>query len=349
MKICEEIIHLSSCEKFLPSFVELVNSHFDGGKHSFLLTRGMSENELAGYSNVIIAGDGFWSLLKHYTMRAFKIQSARKVILHSLYDNYLILILFLMPWNLRKCYWVIWGSDLYKYLTPKLTFKEKFVELIRRQVLKNVGSLVTYIEGDVQLARKWYGSKGKYHECFMYTSNLYKEYNLPKNQHRGINILVGNSADPSNKHLDVFDKLEPFKEQDIKIYVPLSYGNPEYAKNIIKQGRERFGDKFEALIEHMPFNQYLEFLGKIDIAIFNHKRQQAMGNTITLLGLGKKVFMRSDVTQWAFFKSHGITVYDIEELALSGSENTQTEANKHIVKSYFSEKTFLKQLREIFN
>ena len=43
----------------------------------------------------------------------------------------------------------------------------------------------------------------------------------------------------------------------------------------------------------MPFNQYLEFLGKIDIAIFNHRRQQGFGNAITLLGLGKKVYLNS--------------------------------------------------------
>lgn len=122
-----------------------------------------------------------------------------------------------------------------------------------------------------------------------------------------------------------------------------------YANEVITLGREIFGNNIEFLTSLMQFNEYLDFLGKIDIVIFNHPYQQAMGNTITLLGLGKKVFMRSDVTQWALFKSHGITVYDIEELALSGSVNTQTEANKHIVKSYFSEKTFLKQLREIFN
>lgn len=99
----------------------------------------------------------------------------------------------------------------------------------------------------------------------------------------------------------------------------------------------------------MPFDQYLEFLGKIDIAIFNHKRQQAMGNTITLLGLGKKVFMRSDVTQWAFFKSHAIAVYDIEAFALTDDEDIQVEENKHRVKSYFSESGLLKQLIGVFS
>jgi hypothetical protein len=130
----------------------------------------------------------------------------------------------------------------------------------------------------------------------MYPSNLYKEYQVPAKQHTGINILVGNSADPSNNHLDVLDKLEAHKNENIKIYVPLSYGN-----QVIAEEKKRFGDKFIPRTEMMPFQNYLEFMGLIDIAIFNHKRQQAIGNTITLLGLRKKVFIRSDVVQWQFF------------------------------------------------
>jgi len=34
----------------------------------------------------------------------------------------------------------------------------------------------------------------------------------------------------------------------------------------------------------MPLDEYLNLLAKIDIAIFNHKRKQAMGNITTLLG-----------------------------------------------------------------
>lgn len=42
------------------------------------------------------------------------------------------------------------------------------------------------------------------------------------------------------------------------------------------------------IVDFMDFNEYINFLSTIDIAIFNHKRQQGMGNIITLLGMGKK-------------------------------------------------------------
>lgn len=300
------------------------------------------------YPNVKVYERKIIERLKFYIVALLKMHRADKIILHGLFDIKLIFILFFTPWLLKRCYWVVWGGDLYVYKLGRNNKNWKGREFFRRPVIKNMGHLVTYILGDVELAREWYGAKGKYYECIMYPSNLYKSYEIQDKQGETKNILVGNSADPSNNHLDVFDKLEAFKGQDIKIYAPLSYGNPDYAKSIIQQGKQRFGDKFEALTEHMPFNQYLEFLGKIDIAVFNHKRQQAMGNTITLLGLGKKVFMRSDVTQWAFFKSHAIAVYDIEAFALTDDEDIQVEENKHRVKTYFSESDLVRQQQSIF-
>ena len=63
--------------------------------------------------------------------------------------------------------------------------------------------------------------------------------------------------------------------------------------------------------------------------MFNHNRQQAMGNTITLLGLGKKVYMRRGVAQWSFFESHKIKVFDIVNFDLQVLDaNEKTESDK---------------------
>jgi hypothetical protein len=146
----------------------------------------------------------------------------------------------------------------------------------------------------------------------------------------------------------VLDKLETYKQEDIKIYAPLSYGNPDHAKRVIQEGKKRFGDKFIPLTEMIPFQEYIEFLGLIDIAIFNHKRQQAMGNTITLLGLGKKVYMRTDVTQWQFFQSHGMVVFDIETFKPKPMPKESVQANSLYTKDYFSKQNYQQQLSEIF-
>ncbi|MBD3808756.1 MAG: TDP-N-acetylfucosamine:lipid II N-acetylfucosaminyltransferase, partial [Epsilonproteobacteria bacterium] len=262
-----------------------------------------------------------------------------KIIIHGLWSNSLVKLLFLQPWLLKKCYWVMWGGDFYFPETQSW---------IKKQVIKRMGHFITYIKGDYELAQKWYEAKGKYHECFMYPSNLYKEYNIKPKKHGTINIQLGNSADPTNNHMDVLKQLAKYKDENIQIFAPLSYGDQEYAKEVILKGKEIFGDKFIPLTEFMPFEKYLEFLSEIDIAIFAHKRQQAMGNTITLLGLGKKVYMRSDITPWQLFKDIDVKVFDVENIDIELIDVEMQKQNQEKIKDYFSKENYLHQLQNLF-
>ena len=90
-------------------------------------------------------------------------------------------------------------------------------------------------------------------------------------------------------------------------------------------------------------------MANIDIAIFAHKRQQAMGNIITLLGLGKKVYIRREITTWQFFKDINVNVYDFDSFELSRINNTQSTKNIENIKSYFCEKNYLSQLNNCFS
>ena len=128
--------------------------------------------------------------------------------------------------------------------------------------------------------------------------------------------------------------------------MPLSYGDKKHAQAVIQQGQQWFGDKFKPLTEFMPFDEYLTLLGTIDIAIFNHKRQQAMGNTITLLGLGKTVYIRNDVSQWRFFKNKNIVVGDVQKL--SNLDALNIENNQEKVKEYFSKEKLIEQLERLY-
>lgn len=342
-----KILHISGCDKFIPPFIQFVKDNFEFSQHEFLLSGGMAEEELIKAPNVHFAKRSVTGRLKHYLQAVIKMHQADKVILHGLFDINLVFMLFWMPWLLKKCHWVMWGGDLYVYQLGERNWKWKVREFFRRPVIKRIGHLVTYIKGDVDLARKWYGAKGQYHECIMYLSNVYKALDIPVKTTSIINIQVGNSADPSNNHIEVLEKLLPYKDEDICIYVPLSYGNQEHAGKVIAQGRKLFGDKFVPLTEFMPFDEYLSFLGKIDIAIFNHKRQQAMGNTITLLGLGKVVYLCSDTTQWSFFKKYDIQVFNVNSIRLV-VDSFDFEINKSKIKSFFSKDNYKKQLVDLF-
>lgn len=341
-------LHIANCAKFLPPFIKCINERFNSEYHEFLLTTGLADDEIVGIKNVrLFVCDTAFSKIKYYLTLILKMHRADRIVLHGLFNIYLVQILFFSPWLLKKCYWVIWGGDLYCRSMGVKNFNWKIKEFFRKPVIKNIGHLVSYLKGDVELARDWYKAKGVHHECLMYYSNLYKEYEVPDSKHNVINIQIGNSADPTNNHIEVLEKLLPFKHENICIYVPLSYGSSANASNVIAVGKEWFGDKFKPITDIMSFEKYLSFLGSIDIAIFNHKRQQAMGNTITLLGLGKTVYIRSDTTQWSLFKEKSILVHDV--LDFKGLEFGINKSNTELIKKYFSNDVYHKQLALLFH
>ena len=343
------IFHLIRKEKFTKSFIDFIKNNFDVNKHFFLLVGGQNKKEFEVEDNDYIKTLHNKKEFLNYVIKFNKkMYDSEKIIIHGLSQPYSIVYLFFNPWLLKKTYWVMWGADLYGYLTPHKSWKQQIVEFCKKSIIKNMGHFITYIKGDYELAQKWYGAKGEYHECFMYPSNLYKEYNIKPKEHSTINIQLGNSADPTNNHIDVLKKLEKYKDEDIQIFVPLSYGNEVYAKEVIAYGEELFREKFIPLREFMPFEKYLEFLGEIDIAIFAHKRQQAMGNTITLLGLGKKVYMRSDITPWQLFKDVDVKVFDVENIEIDLIDKQIQKENQEKIKEYFSEENYLKQLQNLF-
>ncbi|WPP47387.1 TDP-N-acetylfucosamine:lipid II N-acetylfucosaminyltransferase [Pseudomonas sp. AN-1] len=342
------ILHVASLDKFIPPFIDFLAKNFDSSQHRFWLNGDRNRYPYQDNTSTYQVKPGFLGEATAYLRLAMELNRAEKVILHGLFDPKIIIILSSMPWLLRNCYWIIWGGDLYVRNLEKKNWKWHLGELFRSFVIKRIGHLVTYIEGDVDLARKWYGATGKHHECLMYTSNLYSDPNAISSHKKTINIQVGNSADPSNNHIEALKKLLPYKDSDIKIHVPLSYGDQAYASTVIRQGSEWFGEKLKPLTDFMPLEEYLELLGDIDIAMFNHRRQQAMGNTITLLGLGKKVFLRSDVTPWKMFKKNKITVYDIEDFDISPMDTEISKKNQEFIREHFSREKLALQLKEVF-
>ena len=339
------ILHLLIWDKkFVLPFMEFIHKHFPEGNHHFIVYGNVKESDVPCSPDT----DVMPSLIQHALSLSRLFRQSDKIILHGLFCNRLMFLLAMQPWLLKRCYWVMWGADLYAHEALTKDWSWRNNEWLRRFIIKRIGHFVTYIKGDYELAKKWYGANGKYHNCFMYQSNLYKDYAVSPKQSDTKNILVGNSADPTNNHEEVLERLRPYKDQDIKIYCPLSYGPSNHANQIAKLGKEIFGDKFIPLMDFIPFEKYLEFLGQIDIAVFAHKRQQAMGNTISLLGLGKKLFLRSDTTQWQYLVDLGVKVFDFRHLDLLKLDVNDPMKNQQIIETCLSHEILLLQWRNIF-
>ncbi|MGC3874659.1 TDP-N-acetylfucosamine:lipid II N-acetylfucosaminyltransferase [Halomonas sp. GXIMD04776] len=340
----KRVLHVCYMDKFIPAFIELVRDDIDSSNnHFYLIENTPRYSYREGSDTEQQRGKlGFFKL--YFRMRQYD-----QIVLHGLFNKYVVLLLALSPKLLSRCYWVMWGGDLYSYKNKKTTLEKRFIERCRRKVIKNIGHLVTYIPGDVELVRQWYAAKGEYVESFVYPSNLYKPLKLKEEPSRNtkVTVLVGNSASKSNEHFDAFERLAALPGGNAKIICPLSYGNEEYASKVIEEGKRLFGDDFLALTDFLPLEEYLKLLNEVDIAVFAHRRQQAMGNLITLLGLGKKVYMRSDITPWSMFENLGVDVFDVENLSLSTLDDDTARHNRKIIESYFSRERLVQQLKDI--
>jgi len=330
------ILHLCVLQKFIEPFYSFVKDNFGdfSERHLFYINRNSLGYRMPGGDNIYLAQAH--EPYARYIWLIKQMNQAEKIILHSLGDYRVLQLLAAQPWLLKKCYWVIWGADLYTYQfgTRNLAWRRR--ELFRRYIIKRIGHFITHVKGDFELAKQWYGARGIWHECFMYPSNLYHEYPIEQMPHDGINILVGNSADPSNNHIEVLESLRIYASKNICIYCPLSYGDTVYASKVANCGQSLFGTKFVAMRDFISHDKYLDFLAQIDIAIFNHRRQQGMGNITTLLGFGKKVYIRNDVTSWHFFRHLGVQINDVKSADLTRIKVDDARRNNIIIADYFS-------------
>lgn len=129
----------------------------------------------------------------------------------------------------------------------------------------------------------------------------------------GNNVLIGNSADINNNHLDILDYLRDIQWSDAKVIVPLSYGGSrQYADCIAKAYSDFLGKNCVALNDFMPREKYYELLSTIGVGIFFHERQQAAGNISSLLRRGVKVFLSETSINYKHYKSLGYYVYSLQ-------------------------------------
>lgn len=294
------IIHIFPREKFTVAYINFINKNFNKGDHLFFL---YGFNDTYKQED-LICNTNVNDIKKNASLFLVKLYMCDKIILHSLFiPNELLVFLSFQKYLLKKINWIIWGGDLYSYINKKNKIKCKVKDLVKARVIKNLNAISTLVKEDYDLAIKWYKTNAKYfYAAYMdneKTIQYLKKIRCLNNTKKDyISILVGNSATETNNHIEVFKLLEKYKKQDIKIFCPLSYGNPKYAEQVIEYGKNIFDDKFIPLTSFMDSNEYMDLLNSIDIGIFNNNRQQALGNIFSLGYLGKKLYIRDDTSMW---------------------------------------------------
>ncbi len=332
----------------MPPFLRFVQENFDKDDHLFLLMD-YKANENYGGAHVKSLSKSIQGFLKAF----YYVNASKKIYLHGLFSKYIVLMVFLQPWLYKKITWVLWGGDLYAYREVKSSVKEKLYEKVRSKVIGSIKLITTTVPGDYELAKKWYKTKAGFIPNLMYTSHVCRivERTVDIDSTRSIlNIQVGNSADRTNQHIDVFSLLAQFDYGKVRVFCPLSYGDDANKELVATKGKELLGESFKPMLEFMSFEEYTDYMSRIDIAIFNHDRQQAMGNIIGMLSLGKTIYLRGDTTHFDHFKGLGFSIYSLTEFegfdVLSDSDQ---EKNIKLAKEIFSMSQLRADWKKVFN
>jgi hypothetical protein len=352
------IHHLIASSPYTTRFLRLIEDHpdaFPPAEHHFWIEGAKDAAfEVGDEGPLRRTRVGPWGFL-----RAFRgLADADRVVIHQLSNPRLLLYLLLFRGAAKRCAWSIWGGDVYYFLYRPRTWLGALRERIRKAVIPAIPVISSMVRGDYETVREVYGSTAKYVEAF---------YPIPMNYGTleargarpgpggGATILVGNSGDPANEHEWVFRALARFRAENLRVVSPLSYGDPGYVASVIALGRELFGERFTPLTDFLPPEQYAAIIRDTDAAIMNHGYQQALGNIIALLMMGKKVYVRSDTTPYRYFNDLGVPVHDtlrLPGLSLAGIVEFAPEtgtANAAAVRARLSEGNAVAGWRNLFD
>nr|WP_304578360.1 TDP-N-acetylfucosamine:lipid II N-acetylfucosaminyltransferase [uncultured Acetatifactor sp.] len=241
---------------------------------------------------------------------------ADKVIVSGVFVSQYVLLFFPRK-ILKKTYYQFWGGDYTRF--RKKTIQNYLSKCLINRCIKHSKGIITLVESEREEFALYFNidkpffsvpvtSGPKDQELRMKCRQKAKE-NDKKNR-----IIIGNSSSQTNNHFEIFEMMSAKNWKDYEIYCPLSYGDMEYAKKVIEKGKSVFGKSFIPLEKKLEYKEYLELLSTCSVGIYNHDRQQGLGNISLLISFGKKVYVRKNSENWKHYSKYGMLLNDIEEI-----------------------------------
>lgn len=311
-------IHLIEKQKFTDKLIELIESKYPE-----------SSNIIYTYD----AGEKFECKKSQCVKEIKKLKEIDfslmhdddKFFVHAFYNLSVLRFLFsnLHKFKRNQLVLICWGADIYdqRLLLENSGFqpRTRFYEMLKKRIIKSCNVFMTFACADIKIIRQYYGGSGEQFDC-LYPSNIdigfLDKIKADSNNDGIVRILLGNSATRTNQHIQALDSMSNYKDENIEILCPLSYGDKEYAQIVIEYGRKIFGNKFKPILDYMSPEEYTKLLNSVQVAVFNHNRQQGTGNIEILSYLGKKLFIRSDTTTWEHYVERDkCKFFDTKEIA----------------------------------
>lgn len=208
-----------------------------------------------------------------------------------------------------------WGKHIWKCI--KWPFHKWLIYIRKQRVMSRIDYISTSQE-ELRLLKKLYPKLHAEIRYLGFDQNVDEAAKMPLKEivQSDYKLLIGNSADVSNNHLDMFAFLKQHLNETSQIYSILSYGGNNGIDWIIDNGYRCFGNDFHPITAFMPRKEYLSFIQDIDIVIMFHNRQQAFGNIVTSICMGKPVFIKKENVIYEVLRNVGIEegLYDVSAI-----------------------------------
>lgn len=352
-------MHIFPESIFLEYFIEFLKKHFVLNDHIFITLGNGSSSSSDEYLDSI---NDFKSI--NFNKKNFRdilkfLDTSDLIILHSIAMRRFSIIYFIIllyPYFIKKTVWVIWGYDLYDIVAKERSYKRSLYFILKKMLVRKIPYVVAR-SPDYKRLQKWYGSYAIRISIEPLYSGGYYEV-APRhsrdNASQSFNIILGNSANEENRHLDVLEFLSKYKDDNIKIHIPLSYGDAKYAEIVKIKARSVFGEKVVFLETFMPPEEYRKYLTQMDIGIFNNNRQQALGNLAYLFATGAKIYINEDSPLWELFAELNFAVHPISNLGeicyeeFVDLDRNELDANSQKAREIYSEEHGVMCWNEVF-
>ena len=137
-------------------------------------------------------------------------------------------------------------------------------------------------------------------------------------------VLLGHSASPIGNQLDAAVQVPPARRSRLTLVLPLSYGDASYARALLAELNTMGFLTIESMEQFIPLDNYLSKTSSCGSAVFNAKRQCALGNIGAALCRGADVYLHPESPTYEFLRSLGADVESSECMARIGDEHTSS-------------------------